>query len=155
MYHERTHGRVNYSNHEYREIKELTYHNNLNNVRLRIMFSDFMNIINYAIKAKESGEEITEDFIFKYYLEEMNTQFNKKHGIIPLDELTKNLIIEGLKRANGNIRITSELLKIPQRTLYRNARMLGINIPDYRGVHVSDNIGESEEDNYHHELGRS
>ena len=77
MYHERTHGRVNYSNHEYREIKELTYHNNLNNVRLRIMFSDFMNIINYAIKAKESGEEITEDFIFKYYLEEMNTQFNK------------------------------------------------------------------------------
>jgi PAS domain S-box-containing protein len=61
-----------------------------------------------------------------------NSVINSKSTLMPIESLECQLIIESIKKNQGNITKVSEELGIPRRTLYRRIDKYGIDIDKYR-----------------------
>lgn len=48
--------------------------------------------------------------------------------IVPLDELEEKVIIDTIKKCDGNLQLSAKLLKIGRATLYRKIKKYEINV---------------------------
>jgi len=99
-------------------LSEYSWHGNVRELK---------NVIERALIFSD-GDQITLESLPEELFQPLHSEKNttSSNGVLPLDEVEKNHIIEVLQKSNGNKLLTAQRLGIATTTLYRKLRQYGI-----------------------------